>query len=237
MTLLRTIIFTLSATCLCCMACAQSAAQVDSLLDVEALVRVTPETQASTDSIDPGLDYFTQAGYSPTLAGRREFNPEPSRAVWFSALLPGLGQVYNRRYWKLPIIVGAYMGLGYATAWNNNQLNDYNQAYRDLLDADPSTNSYMNFFPPTTLEDDLDPAWLQSVLRSRRNYYRRNRDLCIISMVGVYLLCMIDAYVDATMAHFDISPDLSMDMGPAIIPQSRTYMPALGLQWAFTFNP
>ena len=118
------------------------------------------------------------------------FNPDPTRAVWMSALFPGLGQIYNRRYWKLPIVVGAYLGLGYATSWNNGMLSDYTRAYRDIMDTDPSTKSYMDFFPPTTKEEDLDKTWLTNVLQSRKNFYRRNRDLCIICMVGVYLVAM-----------------------------------------------
>ena len=152
-----------------------------------------------------------------------------------SALFPGLGQVYNRRYWKLPIIVGAYLGLGYATSWNNSMLDDYSRAYRDIMDNDPGTNSYMDFFPPTVTEESLDKQWLTSLLQSRKNFYRRNRDLCIISMVGVYLLAMVDAYVDASLSHFDVSPDLSMDIAPAIIPEGRGQRPAFGLQWALNF--
>ncbi len=163
------------------------------------------------------------------------FNPDPTRAVWMSALFPGLGQVYNRRYWKLPTIVGAYLGLGYATSWNNGMLSDYTNAYRDIMDNDPSTNSYMDFFPPTTLESDLDKTWLTNVLQSRKNFYRRNRDLCIICMVGVYLLAMVDAYVDASLSHFDITPDLSMDVAPSLIPDSRGQRPAVGLTWALNF--
>lgn len=163
------------------------------------------------------------------------FNPDPTRAVWMSALFPGLGQIYNRRYWKLPIVVGAYLGLGYATSWNNGMLNDYTRAYRDIMDTDPSTKSYMDFFPPTTREEDLDRTWLTNVLRSRKNFYRRNRDLCIICMVGVYLVAMVDAYVDASLSHFDISPDLSMDVTPAVFIDGRNTRPSVGLLWAFTF--
>ncbi len=108
------------------------------------------------------------------------FNPDPTRAVWMSALCPGLGQLYNRRYWKLPIVVGAFMGLGYATSWNNTMLRDYTTAYSDIMDNDPTTKSYMDFFAPTVKEEDLDRSWLTNLLRSRKNYYRRNRDLCII---------------------------------------------------------
>lgn len=163
------------------------------------------------------------------------FNPDPTRAVWMSALFPGLGQLYNRRYWKLPIIIGGFMGLGYATSWNNSMLRDYTRAYADLMDNDPSTNSYMNFFPPTTTEQDLNKTWLQNVMKSRKDYYRRNRDLCIISMVGVYLLAMIDAYVDASLSHFDISPQLSMNVAPAVIQEQRDHLPSIGLQWALNF--
>ena len=163
------------------------------------------------------------------------FNPDPNRAVWMSALFPGLGQVYNRRYWKLPIVVGGYLGLAYATTWNNTMLSDYTNAYRDIMDNDPSTNSYMDFFPPTVQESDLDKSWLTRVLQSRKNYFRRNRDLCIICMVGVYLLAMVDAYVDATLSHFDISPDLSMDVAPTLIQDSRGQKPGIGLTWALNF--
>lgn len=165
----------------------------------------------------------------------RVFNPDPTRAVWLSALCPGLGQLYNRRYWKLPIVVGAYMGLAYATSWNNGMLTDYTNAYRDLMDNDPNTKSYMNFFAPNVKEESPNKTWLENVFRSRRNYFRRNRDLCIISMVGVYLLTMVDAYVDASLAHFDISPDISLDWSPAVIQENRGALPGVGVQWAFTF--
>lgn len=166
---------------------------------------------------------------------RRGFNPSPDRALWLSVLFPGLGQIYNRRYWKLPIIAGGFMGLGYATNWNNNQLQDYTNAYRDATDNDPATNSYMNFFPPTTTEDQIDMRWLQQTMKSRKDYYRRNRDLCIISLVGLYLLCVLDAYVDASLYHFDISEDLSLDMQPAVMITNPSRKPAVGITWAFNF--
>lgn len=163
------------------------------------------------------------------------FNPDPTRAVWLSALCPGLGQIYNRRYWKLPIVVGAYMGLGYATQWNNTMLRDYTKAYRDLMDNDPDTKSYMDFFAPGVDEASLSQGWLQNVFQSRRDMFRRNRDLCIIGMVGVYLLAVVDAYVDASLAHFDISPDLSIHWTPTVIPQGNQPLSAIGVQWALCF--
>lgn len=198
--------------------------------------KILVKTPLEAEEEDGELTVVTDDDYHPYgLENKREFNPSPERAVWMSALFPGLGQVYNRRYWKLPIIVGGFMGLGYATNWNNGQLQEYSQAYRDLMDNDPSTNSYMNFFPPNTKEESLNKTWLTNIMKSRRDFYRRNRDLCIICCVGLYMLCMVDAYVDASLAHFDISPDLSIDWSPAIgvDPAERKFY--AGIQWAFNF--
>ncbi len=209
----------------------------DTIPEAPAEVEVTlGETGLAGDSVMATLaDSLAVSPYDRWEPREIEFNPDPTRAVWLSALFPGLGQVYNRRYWKLPIIVGGYMGLVYATSWNNNMLNDYTRAYRDLMDNDPSTKSYMDFFPPNTLESDLDRSWLTSVMQSRKNYYRRNRDLCIISMVGVYLLAMVDAYVDASLSHFDLTPELSMDVSPVVFQEARGEKPAFGMTWALTF--
>jgi hypothetical protein len=196
----------------------------------------TPLIDTSATAVaDSALNVVVDPSSPYGLDGKKIFNPDPTRAVWLSALCPGLGQIYNRRYWKLPIIVGGFMGLGYATSWNNNQFQDYSQAYRDILDSDPNTKSYMNFFPPTTQEADLDQTWLTSVLKSRKDYYRRNRDLCIIGIVALYLVCMVDAYVDASLAHFDISPNLSMDVQPAVFVEPSSRKTALGVNWAVNF--
>ncbi len=188
-----------------------------------------------SDTIPVVAPFDKFANYNEWEERDYEFNPDPNRAVWMSALLPGLGQVYNRRYWKLPIVVGGYLGLAYATSWNNGMLTDYTRAYRDIMDSDPGTKSYMDFFPPTVREEDLDKTWLTNVLKSRRDYFRRNRDLCIICMVGVYFLAMVDAYVDASLSHFDITPDLSMDVAPALIQDGRNRLPSVGMLWSFNF--
>lgn len=200
-------------------------------LDAEMLVRTPFEAYEAEG--DTAATVVVAPGYDPE--GHPVFNPDPTRAVWMSALFPGLGQVYNRRWWKLPIVVGGFLGLAYGTTWNNNQYQDYMQGYKDLVDNDPDTRSYMDFFPPNTEESSLDVTWLTSVMKSRKDFYRRNRDLCIICVVGLYLLCMLDAYVDAQMAHFDISPDLAMDVAPAVTLDPSRGRVALGLQWAFTF--
>lgn len=196
-------------------------------------------TFASIDSIKgiDGVEILMDTTTHPALGKVRTFNPDPQRALWLSALCPGLGQVYNRRYWKLPIVVGAFVGLSYGTSWNNRMYKDYARAYRDVMDDDPDTRSYMDFFPPTVREADLDQAWLQKVMKNKRDYYRRYREICVIAMVGVYLINIVDAYVDASLAHFDISPDLTLDVAPTAIDSGITggRLPSLGLQCAFNF--
>ncbi|MBQ3363135.1 MAG: hypothetical protein IJG42_04210 [Muribaculaceae bacterium] len=197
-------------------------------------------TFASIDSVK-GIDgveiLMDSTAAAAPLGQKRIFNPDPQRALWMSALCPGLGQIYNRRYWKLPIVVGAFVGLSYGASWNNRMYKDYSKGYRDVMDDDPDTRSYMDFFPPTVRESDLDRAWLQKVMKNKRDYYRRYREICVIAMVGVYLINIVDAYVDASLAHFDISPDLTLDVAPTAIDSGVTggRLPSLGLQCAFSF--
>lgn len=235
-----TVITVLFALCGYCHAYAQDPEQDpyaqpllnDSVVDAELLVK-TPIEAEMTD--EDGHTVVVADDYPYGFNGKKIFNPDPTRAVWMSALFPGLGQIYNRRYWKLPIVVAGFMGLGYGMSWNNNQYQDYSNGYMDLMSGDPNKKSYMNFFPPNTDEDSLDKNWLKSVLQTRKNFYRRNRDLCIICMVGVYLIAIIDAYVDAQLAHFDISPDLTMDISPGFYTEPVTRKYSIGLNWAFTF--
>lgn len=210
-------------------------AAIDSIAPLDSVPVAAADSMrvAATDSAPATLPKISK--YDVWEERPETFNPDPTRAVWMSALFPGLGQIYNRRYWKLPIVVGAFMGLGYATSWNNGMLSDYTRAYRDIMDNDPSTRSYMDFFPPTTSESDLDKKWLTNLLQSRKNYFRRNRDLCIICMVAVYFVAMVDAYVDASLSHFDITPDLSMDVAPALMRDSWNSRPSIGLVWALNF--
>lgn len=159
----------------------------------------------------------------------KPFKPNPTRAVLYSAIFPGLGQIYNKKYWKLPIVYGAFMGCTYAITWNNKNLKDYTQAYSDIMGPDPEkNNSWENFLPVGANPSDyINNVNFQETLKRRKDYYRRYRDLSIIIAVGVYVLCMVDAYVDAQLFDFDISPDLSMRVVPAMemaTPySSRTY--------------
>lgn len=180
----------------------------------------------------------------------KPFKPNPTRAVIYSAILPGLGQIYNRAYWKLPIVYGGFMGCIYAITWNNKNYQDYSTAYRDLIsDADKyredptawGEDKWSNSWVDLVKKSGLDPesyinnSSRQDNIRRRKDYFRRYRDLSIIITVGVYAICMIDAYVDAQLFDFDISPDLSMRVEPVVTPKTSFSQRSYGLNCSIKF--
>ncbi len=145
------------------------------------------------------------------------WKPDPKRAMWLAIVLPGAGQIYNRKYWKLPIIYGGFLGCAYAMRWNNQMYLDYSQAYLDIMDDDPTTQSYTQFLHLGTQINSSNEERYKSIFKSRKDKYRRWRDLSFFCMLGVYALSIIDAYVDASLSQFDISDDLSLRLQPAVI--------------------
>ncbi len=146
------------------------------------------------------------------------WRPNPKRALWLALVLPGAGQIYNRKYWKLPIFYGGFIGCIYALSWNNTMYKDYSQAYLDISDNDPSTASYNKFLHLGVEINSSNEARYRDLFRSRKDKYRRWRDMSVIAMVVVYALSVIDAYVDAELSEFDISKDLSLRVQPTAIP-------------------
>lgn len=145
------------------------------------------------------------------------WKPDPKRAMWLAIVLPGAGQIYNRKYWKLPIIYGGFLGCAYAMRWNNQMYCDYAQAYIDIMDDNPETKSYEQFLHLGTKITPQNEERFKSVFKSRKDRYRRWRDLSFFCMVGVYALSIIDAYVDASLSQFDISDDLSLHLEPGFV--------------------
>lgn len=144
------------------------------------------------------------------------WRPNPKRALWLAIVLPGAGQVYNRKYWKLPLIYGGFVGCIYALQWNNTMFKDYSQAYLDIMDNDPSTESYNQFLHLGTKITSSNIKQYQDIFRRRKDRYRRWRDLSFFCMLGVYALSIIDAYVDASLSEFDISDKLSLRIEPTV---------------------
>jgi hypothetical protein len=134
-----------------------------------------------------------------------------------SALCPGLGQIYNRKYWKLPIIYAAMGGCVFGFAFNQNEFAYYRDVLRvryddDLLTVDPL------------------PQYSDASIVALKNDYQRYRDLCVIGFSAIYLLQVIDAAVDAHLYTFDVGPDLSLQWSPRFTPGYRQNYYGIGLQ-------
>ena len=106
-----------------------------------------------------------------------KWQPDPKRALWLAIVFPGGGQIYNRKYWKLPLIYGGFMGCLYAMNWNNNMYKDYSQAFLDISDNDPGTASYNSYLHLGATITESNKDRYKEIFRSRRDKYRRWRDL------------------------------------------------------------
>lgn len=164
----------------------------------------------------------------------RVWIPNPTTATWLALVIPGGGQIYNRKFWKLPIFYGGFAGCAYALTWNNKMYKDYSAAYKDAANGNWTSTSITDLLPPN---HNYTQSQLLEVLRKRKDTYRRFRDLSIFAFIGVYLLSVVDAYVDAELSNFDITPDLSMRVEPAIINNGMigSSQRAVGMQCSFRF--
>ena len=160
--------------------------------------------------------------------------PNPTKATWLALVIPGGGQIYNRKYWKLPIFYGGFAGCAYALTWNSKMYKDYSTAYKDAMNGNMQSSSITDLLPPGY---KISETQLKELLRKRKDTYRRDRDLSIFAFIGVYLLSVIDAYVDAELSNFDITPDLSMKVEPAVIDNriNNSSNRSVGLQCSFRF--
>ncbi|WP_152541889.1 DUF5683 domain-containing protein [Saccharicrinis fermentans] len=169
----------------------------------------------------------------------------PHKATFYSAILPGLGQAYNKKYWKIPILYAGIGGVIYGLDFNSSNYKKYRRAYRDYLLQDPGNQSYLNdnVRPRSTsleefkelLETDSSYAdWFESALENKRDYYKKYRDLSYVGLALVYVLNLVDASVDAHFKTFDVSNDLSMHIEPTTTPMYGGYN-SIGMQIRFTF--
>ncbi len=167
------------------------------------------------------------------------WRPDPKRALWLALVIPGGGQIYNRKYWKLPIVYGGFIGCLYAMNWNNNMYRDYSKAYLDLMDKDPATRSYNLFLHLGTTIDESNAERYKEIFKKRKDKFRRWRDLSFFVLLGVYALSVVDAYVDAELSVFDISKDLSLRVEPAVMNNHSSSNPldasSVGLQCSLNF--
>ena len=196
---------------------------------------------ASTDSTVQSVLLQADSIGVPEVKMKTAFKPNPTKAVLY-AIVPGLGQIYNRKYWKLPIVYGGLMGCMYAITWNNKNFQDYSTAYKDIMyDAAVNANKPEAWSDSWQILTSLDPEQaikdsnFKDRLKRQKDYFRRYRDLSIIITVGVYALSIVDAYVDAQLFDFDITPDLSMRIEPTVTPKTSVTPRTYGLNCSLKF--
>lgn len=150
----------------------------------------------------------------------KEKNHSPKTAAILSAVIPGAGQIYNRKYWKVPILYVAVGGLVYVASYNHDKYSLYRNAYKSRVDNDPNTKEA---FPEKT------EIYTNENLITLKNAYQRSRDITIIGITLVYILNIVDATVDAHFFSFDISDDLSLEFHPSFLPTAYVNAPNIGL--------
>lgn len=149
----------------------------------------------------------------------------PHTATMYAAILPGLGQIYNKRYWKLPLLYGGVAALCYSIHFNGKHYKMYRNAYRDFIIGDPNNKSYEDIVIHKTnlTVEEVETTyrtWFTNVLNNKKNYYRRYRDLSYFGLIGLYVLQIVDAAVDAHFYTFDVSDDLSLQWQPTLTPDA-----------------
>jgi hypothetical protein len=177
------------------------------------------ETVNAQSPMPQATDSIQVEKLKPAQADSMSAIHSPRKATLLSTALPGLGQVYNKKYWKIPIIYGIAGAMTYFIIDNNTQYQQYKNAFSIRLDGDPTTiDKYVN----TYSDEDL---------RLLKNYYRRNRDLSYIALGMTYLLNIVDAAVDAHLYYFDISDDISLKIQPCVNPIPQNYFAGLNLRF------
>lgn len=167
-----------------------------------------------------------------TFQKRKEINPlAPSRAAFYSAVLPGLGQIYNKRYWKVPIVYAA-IGTGiYAYTYNDDLYDRFRTAFKSRQAGFTDDEFYdINGDNEPGAPPDLDTADLE---RQQENF-QRDRDLALVITIALYALNIVDANVDAHLKQFNVDENLSMDINPYLDLNPITNNPNYGI--AFTIN-
>ena len=212
----------------------QAVAPADSIATADSIAAENKKKLLEITSAPVLKESEVPAGSLKKEIDQKIWVPNPTKATWLALVIPGGGQIYNRKYWKLPIFYGGFAGCAYALTWNSKMYKDYSTAYKDAMNGNMQSSSITDLLPPGY---KISETQLKELLRKRKDTYRRYRDLSIFAFIGVYLLSVIDAYVDAELSNFDITPDLSMKVEPAVIDNriNNSSNRSVGLQCSFRF--
>jgi hypothetical protein len=156
--------------------------------------------------------------------GQPQQKHSPQKASIYSAVLPGLGQAYNRKYWKIPVIYAGFGAIYYVTSENTREYRKFLEAYRYVVNQDtvPINNDYVG-------------RYNEQQLLSGKNHYRRNLEIGYIVAGLFYILNIIDASVDAHLFYYDVGENLSMRLEPAMLNNPLAAMPVSGVSLTLRF--
>lgn len=175
---------------------------------------------------------------------KRLFKAEPLKATMLAVAFPGLGQVYNRKYWKIPLVYAGFGALAYSISFYTSHYNDMMKAYQDFTDKVPETASYTKFvkidpeeYDPVLHPETYNPStasWVEDGLLSAVDAYKKYRDLSYIGVAAWYLISVLDANVDASLFNYDISNNLNLAVEPFQMPAQR--MALTGFRICLMYN-
>lgn len=183
---------------------------------------------------------------SVTDPAKKVFKAEPFRATMLAVALPGLGQIYNRKYWKVPLVYAGFGGLVYAISFNSKEYNIYLKAYQDFTDKIPQTKSYIDLIKnvdPSTYDPVLFPKsavpssteWYKERMLRQVDYFKRYRDLSYIGIAAWYLFTVLDANVDASLFNYDVKDDIEVKVQPVVVRVGGQADPVVNLSLRLTF--
>jgi len=159
---------------------------------------------------------------------------------------PGLGQIYNRKYWKVPLVYAGFGGVIYSIHYNTSNYNTYLRAYQDFTDKIPETDSYLDLiknadpvtYDPVLFPDSYDKSneeWYKERMLRGVDYYKKYRDLSYIGIAAWFLLTVLDANVDASLSGFDVSDNLGLNIIPLSMPLYGQSLPVMNLNIKYKF--
>lgn len=189
---------------------------------------------------------FAQDTLSVIKPQKQHFKAEPLKATMLAVALPGAGQIYNRKFWKIPLVYAGFGALFYSAGFNSKNYLIYIQAYQDFTDKIAETDSYIKLIPadpstydPVLYPESYDPStasYYKDGLLRMVDYYKRYRDLSYIGVAAWYLISILDANVDASLFDFDVTDNLDITFAPMIMPLPGGFTGAgLSASIKFTF--
>jgi hypothetical protein len=195
--------------------------------------------------ICPLHNIFAQDSINISNPPKQTFKPEPLKATMLAVAFPGLGQVYNRKYWKIPLVYAGFGALVYSISFYTKNYNDMMKAYQDFIDKVPETSSYIRFiktdpseYDPVLHPDTFDPSsasWIEDQLLSAVDSYKKYRDLSYIGIAAWYLVSVLDANVDASLFNYDITNNLDLTVSPLQLPVPGIAGTGFNLCLVYTF--